>query len=74
MTWWWINPQSEPNQMIDDVLAVTGTDYEEATEGLTEAQIGIVIADAYNKAEKIGVTPVQKHPNSIPLFGKRING
>jgi hypothetical protein len=70
MAWLWINPQSEPAQMVNDVLAVTNTEFDEVAAGLSDAESGCVIADLYNKAEEIGVTPVQERPNSNPFFGR----
>lgn len=66
----WINPRSEPAQMVETVFAVTNTDIDEVFEGLSDAEVGFVIAQTYNKAAEIGVMPVQTDPEAKPYFGQ----
>lgn len=65
---WWVNPRSEPEEMVEAAFAVTNVEVNEAFYNLSDAEVGFVIADAYNKAADMGVTPIQTDPEGTPYF------
>jgi hypothetical protein len=73
MPWIWINPSSEPEEMVEAADRVvrkpsSTLNIEEYDGEYTEADAGFDIADVYNQAAKIGVFPVQIDKNAEPYF------
>jgi flagellar basal body P-ring protein FlgI len=73
MPWIWINPASEPSEMVEAADRVVQKpsntiNLEESHEEYSEADAGFDIADVYNQVEAIGVYPKQVTPNAEPYF------
>jgi alkylated DNA repair dioxygenase AlkB len=75
MPWIWINPKSEPEEMVEAAVQATTSEedwVEEAyysDEYQSDSDMGLLIAKKYNQAEAIGVQPKQRKKNSKPFFG-----
>lgn len=70
--WLWVNPRSEPEEMVDSIDRVTSSigdqGLDEDIEEAADCDVGFEIAKRYNQAEAIGVYPKQTTPNAKPYF------
>ncbi len=74
MPWIWINPSSEPEEMVNAAVEATTSEEDWVEEAYyshtykSDSDMGLLIAKKYNQAEAMGLEPKQKRKGSKPFF------